>query len=143
LTGGNGASGSSGAASGGAVNIAGGAGYGTGTKGVVTASRLRADGFSTAIVSKSADYTLTADDGTVEVDASGAARTMTLPAVSAAAGRIYVIKKTDSSGNAVTVDPNASETIDGAATVSLASQYSTIIVQANAAGTAWHKLAGI
>ena len=98
---------------------------------------------ATGIVAKTADYTATANDGTIEVDASGAARTITLPAVTGLGGRIYVIKKTDSSANAVTVDGNASETIDGATTVSLASQYSTIIIQANAAGTAWHKLAGV
>lgn len=98
---------------------------------------------ATGIVAKTADYTATANDGTIEVDASGAARTITLPAVTGLGGRIYIIKKTDSSGNAVTVDANASETIDGATTVSLASQYSTTIIQANAAGTAWHKLASI
>lgn len=98
---------------------------------------------ATGIVSKTAAYTATANDGTIEVNASGGAVTITLPAVTGTAGRIFVIKKTDSSGNAVTVDANASETIDGATTVSLASQYSTCIIQANAAGTAWHKLAAI
>lgn len=143
LTGGAGASSSSGAANGGSVVIAGGAGYGTGTKGIVTASRLRADGFATATAAKTADYTATLDDGTIEVDASGAARTITLFAASGNAGKILVIKKTDSSANAVTVDGNASETIDGATTVSLASQYSTAILQVNAAGTGWNKLAGV
>ena len=68
---------------------------------------------------------------------------VTLPAVSGLGGRIYAIKKTDSSGNAVTVGANASETMDGATTVSLASQWSTCVIQANTAGTAWLKLASI
>lgn len=98
---------------------------------------------ATGAVSKSADYTTTTDDGTIEVDASGAARTITLFACSANAGKILVIKKIDSSANAVTIDGNASETIDGATTISLASQYSTAILQVNAAGTGWNKLAGV
>lgn len=98
---------------------------------------------TTGIVAKTANYTATANDGSIEVDATSGAVTITLPAVSGAAGRIYTIKKTDASGNAVTVDPNASETIDGATTASLASQYSTITIQANAAGTAWHKVSGV
>lgn len=98
---------------------------------------------ATGIVSKTANYTATANDGTIEVDASGGAVTITLPAVSGLGGRIYVVKKTDSSGNAVTVDANASETMDGATTVSLASQWSACVIQANTAGTAWLKLASI
>lgn len=140
LTGGNGASSSSGAAHGGDIVLTGGTGYGTGTKGIVTASRLRADGFATATTEKTADYTATLDDGTIEVDASGAARTITLFAASGNAGKIIVVKKTDSSANAVTVDGNASETIDGATTISLASQYSTAILQVNAAGTGWNTI---
>ena len=98
---------------------------------------------ATGTVTKSADYTATTSDGTIEVDASGAARTITLFACSGNAGKIIVVKKTDSSGNAVTVDGNASETIDGATTISLASQYSTAILQVNAAGTGWNKLGGV
>jgi len=104
---------------------------------------LAAGNLSTGIVTKTANYTATANDGSIEGDATSGAITITLPAAASSAGRIYVIKKIDSSGNAVTVDPNASETIDGATTVSLSSQYSTIIVQCNYAGTAWHKLASV
>ena len=98
---------------------------------------------ATGIAAKTSDYTATANDGSIEVVATSGAITITLPAASDAAGRIYVVKKTDSSGNAVTIDANASETIDGATTVSLASQYSTAIIQCNAAGTAWLRLATI
>ena len=138
---------------GGSVYVEPGVGSGTGNSGVVYlntsaktgvfASRLRANGFATATAAKTADYTATLDDSTIEVDASGAARTITLFAASGNAGKILVIKKTDSSANAVTVDGNASETIDGATTISLASQYSTAILQVNAAGTGWNKLSGV
>lgn len=126
--------------SGGNVVISGGAGYGTGTKGIVTASRLRADGFATATAAKTADYTATLDDGTIEVDASGAARTITLFAASGNAGKIIVVKKTDSSANAVIIDGNAVETIDGAATTVLSTQWALVMLQVNATGTAWIKI---
>lgn len=103
---------------------------------ILAATRLRADGFATALTSKTADYTATATDTMILVDASGAARTITLPAASGISGRIYVIKKTDSSGNAVTVDANASETIDGATTYTLSAQYKFVVIQCD--GTSWH-----
>ena len=103
---------------------------------ILAATRLRADGFATALASKTADYTATATDTTILVDASGAARTIMLPAASGISGRIYVIKKTDSSGNAVTVDANASETIDGATTYALSAQYKFVVIQCD--GTNWH-----
>ena len=45
------------------------------------------------------------------------------------------VKKIDSSVNAVTIDPNSSETIDGAATVALAGQYDAITAVSD--GTNW------
>jgi hypothetical protein len=58
------------------------------------------DGFA----AKSGAYTAKDNDHTIAVDASGAARTITLPAPSAATvGREYVIIKSDSSANAVSV----------------------------------------
>ena len=103
---------------------------------VVAATRLRADGFGTALSSKSADYTAVATDSTLLVDATAAARTITLPAASGATGRIYVVKKTDAGGNSVTVDANASETIDGATTYVLATQYKFVAIQCD--GSNWH-----
>lgn len=54
------------------------------------------------------------------VDAASGAITITLPEVALAA-RI-IVKKTDSSGNAVTVSTPGSETIDGSASLTLSSQ---------------------
>ena len=98
---------------------------------------------ATGIVAKTAAYTATTSDGTIECDATTAAFTITLFACSGNAGKIIIVKKTDASINAVTVDGNASETIDGAATATLATQYSDIILQVNSAGTGWHKLSGM
>jgi hypothetical protein len=83
-----------------------------------------------AVVSKTADYTATANDYTILVDASGAARTITLPDAAGIDGRTYLIKKTDNSVNAVTVDGDGADTIDGAATFNLGSQYATLSIQA-------------
>ena len=90
------------------------------------------------IVAKTASYTVTANDGVIECDATSAAITLTLPAVaSATPGATYTLKKTDSSGNAVIWDGNASETIDGATTVQTTTQWASITVMPNAARTAW------
>ena len=73
--------------------------------------------------------TASATDSVILADATGGAFTVNLPAASNRAGRVYTIKKTDASANAVTVDGNAAETIDGALTKVLATQYaSTMIV---------------
>lgn len=65
------------------------------------------------------------------VDASGGAVTISLPdptADTTQADVRFVVKKVDSSINAVTVDTVGTPTIDGAASKSLASQWDTIAV---------------
>lgn len=71
----------------------------------------------------------------VNASASGGAITITLPAASGCAGRVYVIRKSDSSSNAVTVDGNAAETINGAATYALTAQYQVVSIMSD--GTGW------
>ena len=72
---------------------------------------------------------------TVLVNAVGGARTITLPAAASHTHRIYNIKKIDASGNAVTIDGNAAETIDGAATQTLSIQWDSYTIQCD--GTGW------
>lgn len=63
--------------------------------------------------STSSNLTLDNSHYFVNVDASGGNKTETLPACSSALkGKIYVIKKTDTSSNTVTIAPDGSETID-------------------------------
>ena len=76
-----------------------------------------------------------ADDYALFVDASGGAVTVNLPAVASNSGRVLNVKKVDSSGNAVTLDGNASETIDGATTLAIATQYQSYTVHCD--GSAW------
>jgi len=72
---------------------------------------------------------------TVLVDATGAARTITLPTAASAKYRKYTIKKIDASVNTVTIDAAGAELIDGALTVVIGIQYGSITVQSN--GTEW------
>ncbi len=72
-------------------------------------------------------------DQTVLVDATGGATTINLPA-SPTSGKCFIVKKTDASANAVTVNGNGNN-IDGAATQALAAQWNSFMIQGN--GTAY------
>ncbi len=87
--------------------------------------------FSLSIISKSTNYTATASDYTI-LGSGTTARTITLPTAVGIAGRIYVVKKVNTGGT-VTVATAGSQTIDGAGSVSLASQYDKITVQSDGA----------
>lgn len=92
-------------------------------------SALQVAGSLAAVLTAlSANTTLSDVHYAVTVDASGGAKTITLPTAVGITGRMYVIKKIDSSSNAVTVDANGSQTIDGALTVDLASQYEAMTI---------------
>ena len=74
-------------------------------------------------------------DYLIVADAAGGAITMTLPPAALVPGRIYAFKRVNSGANAVVIDPNASETIDGAATYTLSAQWNSVTIMSN--GTAW------
>lgn len=97
-----------------------------------------AGGISTATTTVSANTTLNDTHSSILCNASGAVRTMTLPAASGLTGRAYTIKKTDSSANACIIDANASETIDGSLTISLTGQYDSVTIQTD--GTNWFRV---
>ena len=88
----------------------------------------------------SQDTTLTASNTTTSVDASAAAVTITLPLASQHVSRVYSIKKIDASANAVTITPSGADTIDGAATYSLAAQWDSVTLVSD--GSQWLKLGG-
>jgi len=77
------------------------------------------------------NYTVLATDHMIFVNASGGNVTITLPTASGIIGRQYIIKRVDSSVNSVTIDPNASETIEGSSSKSLTDQCSVVIVSDN------------
>lgn len=80
---------------------------------------------------KSADYTLVAGDSgnLIDVSASGAARTITANATTLGNGFWITIGKSDATGNAVTITPGGGETIDGAASYAIDTQYETVTLQ--------------
>ena len=79
--------------------------------------------------------TLDSSNDVVLCDASGAAFTVTLPAAASNIGRRYYIKKIDSSANAVPIDANGAETIDGATTLVISLQYDCACIVCD--GTEW------
>lgn len=80
---------------------------------------------TTAIDDTDSPYTVLDADRVILVDCSGGAVTLDLPAAATATGRVIAVK--DSSGDAatnnITIDGNASETIDGSATYVFSSNY--------------------
>ena len=113
---------------------------GSGNVGIGTASPTstlhNAGSIAMPITTKTADYTAGASDYTILVSCSSANITITLPAVASYVGRIYNIKKIDATGYTVIIDGNSSETIDGALTQTISTQYETITIQNN--GSAWY-----
>ena len=88
-----------------------------------------------AVVTITGNATLDADDTVVLCDASGGAFTVTLPAAAANETKRYFIKKIDATSNAVTIDANGSETIDGQATQVITIQYNSPQIVSD--GTEW------
>lgn len=104
---------------------------GTGNTGWVgLASDLR------PVTTKTANYTATASDYTIRVDATAAPVTITLPV--AVVGKVFEIVKTDNSANDVIVDGNGSDVINipgtgPALTATLADQFSMLIIKCTVA----------
>ncbi len=91
-----------------------------------------------AYESFSADDTADSTDGGKlwDVSASGGARTMALPAISGITnGFIIGFRKSDSSTNTVTIDPNGAETINGASSLVLRTQWDVVWLMKN--GSEW------
>jgi hypothetical protein len=92
-------------------------------------------GASWAWVTKSANYTILAADTNILVDASGAARTMTLPTAVSSTQRV-TIKKKDSSTNTVTVATTSAQTIDGSSNYIATLQNESVTVVSD--GSNWY-----
>ncbi|MDD5456088.1 MAG: hypothetical protein PHV30_03555 [Candidatus Margulisbacteria bacterium] len=87
------------------------------------------------VTTPNADLTLDAGHYLVAMDASGAAKTVTLPSASGCVGRIYIIAKIDSSVNTVTVTRAGSDTVNGETSYVLRNIYET--VQIVSLGNQW------
>jgi len=91
------------------------------------------NGFRTAVVTQTGAYTATASVSTILCNATTAAFTVTLPTAVGVSGLKYVVKKTDSSANAITIATTSAQTIDGASTYSLAAQWNFVALQSDGA----------
>jgi hypothetical protein len=92
-------------------------------------------GLSLGYTHKSEAYTATSNDYTILVVGN---TTISLPPLAGNYGRVYVIKKLDSSLTTTIIDADSTETIDGAPTVNLTTQYSFRMIQAT--GWGWQTI---
>lgn len=90
------------------------------------------------VATKTANYTALQSDDVILGDATSGAITITLPTAVGFSGKVFNIKKTDSSVNSVTIATTSSQTIDGALTAPLISQYQSFTLVSN--GTNWSVL---
>lgn len=88
-----------------------------------------------AAYSKSAAYAALAENQLILGDASGGAFDVTLPPAASAKGYTLRVKKVDASADAITILPDGAETIDGAASLALSTQYEAKSLVSD--GTAW------
>ncbi len=90
---------------------------------------------STAITTKTANYTAGVNDYTIICNNTSGGITIALPAAAGASGRNYIVKKISGASNNITIDPSGSETIDGVATRVLSTQYESVMIQCD--GISW------
>jgi hypothetical protein len=67
------------------------------------------------------DLSLDSSHQYLSVDATAGSVTLSLESTAFRGGRFYIISRSDGSGNTVTIVPNGTDTIDGAATLAVTS----------------------
>jgi len=87
-----------------------------------------------AITTKTANYTATAGDSMIFCNATSGAFTITLPV--GVMGKVYTIKKIDTSGNKITLSPDGAETIDGEVSQALNLPFHAVSIISD--GSNWH-----
>lgn len=92
-------------------------------------------GIFPAPVTISTTTTADVDKRTYLVNCASAPVTLNLPTASGRAGKDYVIKKTDTSPNALTIDAFSTETIDGNLVIDTATPGDSVIIQSD--GSNW------
>lgn len=105
------------------------------TGSIITGTTSTVDGRRVRTVT--GDTTLDILDETVLVDATGGNVTINLPIAATVPYKRYNIKKIDATANTVTVDPNGAETIDGAATAVISTQYETLSPESDNVSAWW------
>lgn len=87
------------------------------------------------VTTETTTYNATTANDLILANPSGGAFTINLPAASGNTGKVLRFKKISSDFNAVTIDGNASETIDGATTTTLNTNNETLTIVCD--GTNW------
>lgn len=90
---------------------------------------------STVITNASSPYSATSANDIILANATSGAITVNLPAAGSNTNLVLTIRKTDSTTNAVTLDGNASETINGFTTYKLVTQNDTVVIYCD--GSNW------
>lgn len=94
----------------------------------ITINGTGGGGGASAIAVITASTTLTSANEVVLVDASAGNIVLNLPTAVDNLGKTIKLKRTDGSANGITIDGNASETIDGNATISINTQYESFTI---------------
>jgi hypothetical protein len=102
--------------------------------GTLPSGALPTGGSLLAQTTKTATYTATGSDYFIFCDATAGAMSINLPTAVGSAGKVYVIKKTDATANAVTIDPAGAELVDGAGTLVFSTQYTSYSIVSNNVG---------
>jgi hypothetical protein len=85
---------------------------------LVSQNTLTTKGFSANVVAKTNSYTVTANDFLIRCDTTAVGFTVTLQPAASSPGQILNIKKVSGDSNALTIEANGIETIDGVNAVS-------------------------
>jgi pectate lyase-like protein len=99
------------------------------------ANGVKVNGFAPTLSTKTANYTATGQDCTLLFNCAIGDLIASLPPASSHPSQILTFKKIDASANILTIDANASETIDGSLTKTLSAQWDLLRVQSN--GSNW------
>jgi len=92
-----------------------------------------------SLTTVTAAYTVPENVFYVRADVSGGGFTVTLPPAQGRDGRQILVKKIDSSGNTLTVGVSGSDTIQGGATVTTATQWGSWLFISNGNAT-WERI---
>lgn len=96
----------------------------------------------TSITDADSPYTAGTDEGVILADATAGVITVNLPAAANSKGMVLTVKKTGTGINAITLDPNGAELIDGGATyvgLDAAGDVATFVCN----GTEWFLIGGL
>jgi hypothetical protein len=96
--------------------------------GAGTVPSFKAINATNPVLAKAVSYTLLTTDATVITTGT---ITITLPTAVGASGKLYTMKKSDSAATTLTVNCTGAETIDGAASLTITTQYTALTVVSN------------